>query len=549
MANRGIPIEAILDLRYRLEQLPRRSPDRRLLVQETAQLYGVSKHTLYRALRDQNRLHSVQRADAGVPRVMPRATLERYCEVIAALKIRTCNRKGRHLSTVQAIRLLEEHGVDTPDGHLQAPEGLLKKTTVNHYLKQWGYDQARLSRQPPAVHFQAQYSNDCWQFDLSPSDLKHLKTPLWMDPGRGHPLLMLYSVVDDRSGVAYQEYHGVYGEDVEAALRFLFKAMSPKPDEAFPFQGIPKMLYMDNGPIARSQVFQKVMNYLGVAVRTHMPRGKDGRRVTARSKGKVERPFRTVKEMHETLYHLHEPATEVEANDWLMRFLRHYNSQPHRSQPHSRLEDWVANFPPAGIRGMCSWERYCTFAREPEQRKVGGDAQVKVDGVAYEVDPDLAGETVMLWWGLFDNELYVEHQDQRYGPYSPAGGPIPLHRYRRFKTTPTQKRADRVEALAKRLKLPASAIGAVRLPTEVGENEALSVQDFVDPDPFQELVFSNAIAAKLAIADFLGKPLAKLAPEQLAQIDAILERTLSKEAVLSQVRDYFATSSGRPHAQ
>jgi hypothetical protein len=32
---------------------------------------------------------------------------------------------------------------------------------------------------------------------------------------------MLFSVVDDRSGVAYQEYRCVYGEDVEAALRFL----------------------------------------------------------------------------------------------------------------------------------------------------------------------------------------------------------------------------------------------------------------------------------------------------------------------------------------
>ena len=133
-------------------------------------------------------------------------------------------------------------------------------------------------------------------------------------------------------------------------------------------------------------------------------------------------------------------------------------------------------------------------------------------------------------------------------PYTVAGGPIPLHRYRRFKTTPTQKRANRVETLAKQLKLPVSAIGTVRLPTETSENEALPVQDFVDPDPFQELAFSNTIAAKLAIADFLGKPLAKLAPEQLAQIDAILESTLSKEAVFSQVRDYFAISSGRPHA-
>ena len=43
-------------------------------------------------------------------------------------------------------------------------------------------------------------------------------------------------------GVAYQEYRGVYGEDVEAALRFLFNAMAPKQIDGFPFQGIPKMI-------------------------------------------------------------------------------------------------------------------------------------------------------------------------------------------------------------------------------------------------------------------------------------------------------------------
>ena len=69
---------------------------------------------------------------------------------------------------------------------------------------------------------------------------------------------MLFSVVDDRSGVYYQEYRCVYGEDVEAALRFLFNAMPPKPVEGFPFQGIPLALYMDNGPAARSHLFQTV---------------------------------------------------------------------------------------------------------------------------------------------------------------------------------------------------------------------------------------------------------------------------------------------------
>ena len=58
-----------------------------------------------------------------------------------------------------------------------------------------------------------------------------------------------------------------------------------------PFQGIPQMIYLDNGPVAKSHVFQQVMRYLDIDVRAHLPQGKDGRRVIARSKGKVERPF------------------------------------------------------------------------------------------------------------------------------------------------------------------------------------------------------------------------------------------------------------------
>ena len=47
---------------------------------------------------------------------------------------------------------------------------------------------------------------NCWQFDLSPSDLKHIDRPDWIVPVKGEPTLMLFSVVDDRSGTAYQEY-------------------------------------------------------------------------------------------------------------------------------------------------------------------------------------------------------------------------------------------------------------------------------------------------------------------------------------------------------
>lgn len=324
--------------------------------------------------------------------------------------------------------------------------------------------------------------------------------------------------------------------------------MAAKAAGESPFQGRPKMIYLDNGPVAKSRVFQNVMRALGVEWQTHMPAGKDGTRVTARSKGKVERPFRTVKDAHETLYHFHKPETEQQANDWLMRYLVRYNRQDHRTEPRSRIDDWVASFPPEGIREMCTWDQYCRFAREPERRKVGIDARVSVDGTAYEVESDMAGETVLLLWGLFDTELYVEYEGNRTGPYHPVSGPIPLGRYRAFKRGAADERADRIRSLADQLKLPIAALAGetlrlapLNLPSE------LPIQPF-DAE-VHEYHFASTIAAKLAIADDLARPLAKLAPADRAFIDQVLAETFNRRIVLMRVRDYFRIQqSGGDHA-
>lgn len=125
------------------------------------------------------------------------------------------------------------------------------------------------------------------------------------------------------------------------------------------------MLYLDNGPVAKSHVFQNVMQSLKVDWLTHTPAGKDGTRTTARSKGKVERPFRTVKEAH---------------------------------------------------------------------------------------------ETVILLWGLFDEEMYVEFTGETWGPYYPVSRPVPLHRYRTFRRGKAAERADRIHALARQLNIPISPL-------------------------------------------------------------------------------------------
>jgi hypothetical protein len=38
------------------------------------------------------------------------------------------------------------------------------------------------------------------------------------------------------------------------------------------------------------------------------------------------------------------------------------------------------------------------FAREPERRKVGGNALLTIEGTTHEAEPDMVGETVVLPW-------------------------------------------------------------------------------------------------------------------------------------------------------
>jgi hypothetical protein len=152
---------------------------------------------------------------------------------------------------------------------------------------------------------------------------------------------------------------------------------------------------------------------------------------------------------------------------------------------------------------------------------------------------------VILWWGVFDNELYVEFNDKKFGPFSPAGGPIPLNKYRTHKKTQYERRAERVEVLAGKLELSRAAV--------LGDNQvevlpAMSSNDkvpFVDPDPFQEFTFTSLVMAKHAIADYLGIPLAKLSAEQNGSIEGLLGQTMNKREIMAWVRQHLKNVARR----
>ena len=98
--------------------------------------------------------------------------------------------------------------------------------------------------------------------------------------------------------------------------------------------------------------------------------------------------------------------------------------------------------------------------------------------------------------------------------------------------------------LAGKLGLPRAALeGSAPMPTLPAA--VPGTVPFDDPDPFRELRFPSVLAAKLAIADYLGRPLAKLAAEDLGYIEALLEETLERRTVITCVRGYFRDRAQR----
>lgn len=133
------PSEALVDLSRRLSLLSPRDPGRSEIVARAAAAYGISITTLYRALHELNRPKAIRRSDHDKTRVAPQAEMERYADIIAALKIRTTNNKGRHVSTARAIEFLETEGVETPEGLVKVPPGLLKRATIDRLPSHFSY--------------------------------------------------------------------------------------------------------------------------------------------------------------------------------------------------------------------------------------------------------------------------------------------------------------------------------------------------------------------------------------------------------------------------
>jgi hypothetical protein len=245
-----------------------------------------------------------------------------------------------------------------------------------------------------------------------------------------------------------------------------------------------------------------------------------------------------VKESFETLFHFHKPDTATEANQWLFNHLLHYNSQQHPTQVGSRIEVWARDLPAAGFRQMCGWDTYCTFAREPEFRTVGLDGRISLENRIYQITPELSGERVEVWKGVFDLGVYVQDPGGSiHGPYAPESGTIPFGTYRRWRKTERDRRLEKVEHLAEGLSIPRASMSRDwRTAEERSRSFDLRSVPFANPIGLLPEQYASVKDARRGIFGHFGIPLATLPEPVLGAIEAILHETLHRRDVYRRVK-------------
>jgi transposase InsO family protein len=322
----------------------------------------VAPETLRGWLRDFRRggfeaLLPKPRSDNGLTRAIPRE--------VADLLLETKD-QNRALSVPLLIDKVHKSG--------KVPaELVLAPATVHRLLAQHGLNKPGPSEisSKDRRHFAYEKAGELWM-----SDVMHGPSVPVSDKRKKKTYLI--ALIDDATRIVpYAAF--TLSENTAAFL--------PVFEQSILRRGIPKRLYVDNGAVYRSHHLSIVCAKLGITLihaRPYQPQGK----------GKQERYFRTVR--MQFLAGL-SPSALVSLDALNRAFWGWVEGEYHQA-PHR------------GLDGECPADRWARQSDEvrlatgdlgdlflfEQKRKVQKDRTVSLDGVLYEVDAALVGETVLL---------------------------------------------------------------------------------------------------------------------------------------------------------
>lgn len=199
-------------------------------------------------------LYPKTRSDIGMTRTMDQETKHRIHELKEKYPYIT--------ATMVYQKLLEEGYITTTSTSL---------TTITRYIKRQNLKPKQLTGKERKA-FEMAHINDCWQADTS-----HAVT-LTINGKKYKTYLILF--LDDASQMVVG--FDFFFQDTAIHMQQVFKKAITK-------YGVPKRLYVDNGAPYRNEQLQLICAALGVVLINTKP-------YDAKSKGKIERLFRTIKD-------------------------------------------------------------------------------------------------------------------------------------------------------------------------------------------------------------------------------------------------------------
>jgi putative transposase len=232
--------------------------------------------------------------------------------------------------------------------------------------------------------FEVQMSNDLWQ-----SDCMH--GPKILHEGKMCKTY-LFAIIDDHSRlIPHGQFY--FKENVENYLDCFWTAMKKR--------GVPRKLYVDNGPSFRSHRVQLGCAAIGIGLsyaRPYRPQGK----------GKIERYFRTVR--GQFLPELPENITLDKLNDLFTHYVEDiYHKRRHGTTGETPINRYLDD----GKTLRRAPDNLPDFFRKKETRIVNNDRTVKLDGQLFEAPIGLIGQQVTLRFESYDRiEVFLDEKSK-----------------------------------------------------------------------------------------------------------------------------------------
>lgn len=303
-------------------------------------------------------LRPKQRSDVGSARSIPSHVVDLLCEAKA---------DKPELSVKQVIKAVrKEHPNHAPR------ELALPVSTVHRLLARRGL--ARRTQDPNSRkdrrHFAYEDAGDLWM-----SDVMH--GPRVRVGSRKRKTYLIAFLDDATRLVPHAEF--ALSEGTAAFLPIFERALRKR--------GVPKRLYVDNGSAYRSHQLRLACAKLGIALIHAKPYSPEG-------KGKIERWFRTLRLQLMPVLEASDLASLDALNRRLAGWIEgEYHHAPHRGIDRQTPSDrWARSADGVRVAPADLSDHFLLDAR----RKVARDRTVTLDGVLFEVDAALVGETVVL---------------------------------------------------------------------------------------------------------------------------------------------------------